>query len=874
MSKTRFTQWIVLACMGAVAACTSGEGGTVGNTEVNVIVPNGAPSLGGGSSAPGLIDIQSVEYTINCLGNSDTFLENNASFPDEVRLEGNLEVVDGQTSPQGPIPPEFGTPRPGDGAEVWQAFMDLPPGPCTIQLRARDNDGEVICTATEPFDITADTLAKVNLVLVCDVSYQAPVGMLDVDATFSFVVGNFCPDLFVLNCLDSNPQEQIISTILPPFAVTTCEVRFRDGDSTCGAGCDPQTCVVTPEGIDCTPGPDPGVSTTVSCVDGQIDCDFNSLTTETSCTFAGDTLGATPVGGPIVPNAPGAGAFAVACIPPLLGGTPGATVVCTAVTTDGDEDCNKQKVVSVNCPGLTPCQQLDADNGGTGTQGGADAYCDGADGTVCISSTCDDGLAIANSCGGAGSTTCCTGAPVPDGADCSAEVPPLASCQGGVCTLDACLVDADCDSGAECTSIFPGICNVGTGVCAPEANDPAGSSCDDGLGPLSGACDGGGTCVDICSFNAPCPDDANVCTVPSCDPVDGTCSLVPGNEGGTCDFTGPGSADGSCIAGTCVFTPDTCNFAQTGSDLTSQVGIVGVACTNSVTAAQSPFPFTLEVDVPEPVISGAPFNASFDGIGVFPEFFLDAAQGVVPGGVSTAELVDIVATVQVRSGATGADVPLGADTSSLTPGAVLTCDIPAGQVCLVDLDCAGGFGNCNIPVVLAELPTSTDCGVAGTCDLLGKTGAGSQCALNGFCITGDLIIEFLDSGPQPFTATGASGGSVLFGWSDGVGAGTTPVPGLVLCPASAPNCTDPFMPDGCYDLPAAVFSDPTAPIGIRVNASGLFVPIQCAQAEPGGICASGEGCLVDADCGLAPCVITTDVACPTPDAALITCPIN
>jgi len=158
--------WIsLLVGLGAVAlsACSSGESGTAGNTELNVIVPTNA-------GTPNEIDIATVEYTITCAGNSDTFLDNGASFADEVRIDGNLEVVDGRTDPQGAIPPEFGTPRPGDGAEVWQGFMDLPPGPCSIELRARDNDGEVICTAIEPFVITADTTAKVNLVLICDTS--------------------------------------------------------------------------------------------------------------------------------------------------------------------------------------------------------------------------------------------------------------------------------------------------------------------------------------------------------------------------------------------------------------------------------------------------------------------------------------------------------------------------------------------------------------------------------------------------------------------------------------------------------------------------------------------------------------------------------
>jgi len=883
MTKTRFTQWIVLVCMGALAACTSGEGDTVGNTELNVVVPNGAPSLGGGSSAPDLIDIQSVEYTINCLGNDDTFLENGASFADEVRLEGNLEVLDGRTNPQGAIPPEFGTPRPGDGAEVWQGFMDLPPGDCTVELRARDNDGEVICTAQEPFVITADTTSKVNLVLVCDVSFQAPVGMLDVDATFSFVVSNFCPDLFVLNCLDSAPQEQVVAPPpIPPVATTLCEVRFRDGDSQCGESCDPQTCVVTPEGLDCTPGPDPGVSTTVTCVDnfgaGQIDCDFNALTTETSCVFNGDTLGATPVAGPIVPNAPGAGAFVAACTPPALGGTPGATLTCTAVTTDGDEDCDKVKTVDIACPGLTQCATFGDANGEAASDAGGDAACAAtASSQICLDSTCNNAT-----CDGSDRSLCCDDVAVNDGGDCSSENPPLAVCNAGVCETDACTVDADCDDGNECTT---DTCDVGTGVCTNDGAPNDGNACqpDASCGATDGTC-GGGTCTanDACSVAGDCPNTPAAPADPQCtaavctsDVCGNFCDIdLAANAGSVCDFN-PSAADGVCQAnGECVFAPPSCNFDNNGSDSTPTSGIVSVACTNSVTTAQSPFPFTLIVDVPGSVVGGGSFNASFDGIGVFPEFFLDAAQGVVPGGVSVAELVDIVSTVQVRSGATGPDVPLGADTTALTPGAVRFCNFPTDQVCT----CPGGTlpgdtcaepacvgGTCNAEQVLAALPTSTDCAGGGTCDGLGKTGTGSQCDLNGFCITGDLIIEFEESAPTAYTADPS--GTVLFGWAD------QGVPGLVLCPAAAPNCQDAFMPDGCYDLPAAVFSNPTAPIGIRVNASGLFVPIQCAMAEAGGICASGEGCLADGDCATPPCTPTTDVACPTPDSSLLTCNI-
>ncbi len=408
MSKTRFTQWIVLACIGSLAACTSGEGGTAGNTEVNVVVPNGYDA---GSSAPALIDIQDVEYTVDCAGNNDTFLDNNASFPDEVTLNGNLEVQDGRTNAAA----IYGDPAIDGQAEIWQGFMDLPPGPCTIELRARDDDGEVICTAQEPFIIAADSTTKVNIVLICDISFQAPVGMLDVDGTFSFNVGNFCPDLFILNCLDSAPAEaQVLPPPNPPLAGTQCQTRFRDGDSTCGAGCDPQTCVPNgTSGLTCTPGPDPGVSTTVTCTDAFLDCNGDG-TPDGSCTFNGDTVGTLgdPPSG--FPGAPLPGGFFLTCIPPALGGSPGATAVCTAVTTDGDLDCDKTKVVEVTCPGLSPCDP--AQPGRTGLRRRHD----------CTADSCDE------STGGAVCVNDCSAGR--HGLHLGTEPPP--ACQAGVCTSD------------------------------------------------------------------------------------------------------------------------------------------------------------------------------------------------------------------------------------------------------------------------------------------------------------------------------------------------------------------------------------------------------------------------------------------------------
>ena len=337
MRKTRFTQMVVLVCIGSLAGCTSGEGGTVGNTELNVIVPVGSDLSGPGTTP---IDLQRVEYTINCEGTPSTFLDDNTPLPDDgaVQINGNLEVVDGRTSfasgkacnggdengrtcAAGQAGQDFCAPGGGtcdkvadfgpnlrNQSEIWQGFMDLPQGPCTVQLRARDGDGEVICTATENFQILPDVTTKVNVLMICDISFQAPVGSLDLDGSFSFVVGNFCPDLFVLNCNAQDEPVQVVDTFVGPQAPSLCEVRFRDVDSTCGENCDPQTCVETPEGLDCTAAASPGVSTKVTCVatppnSGAVDCgldgtpDFTPVTDQPSapCASSADCLGAQEV---------------------------------------------------------------------------------------------------------------------------------------------------------------------------------------------------------------------------------------------------------------------------------------------------------------------------------------------------------------------------------------------------------------------------------------------------------------------------------------------------------------------------------------------------------------------------------------------------
>jgi hypothetical protein len=447
--------------------------------------------------------------------------------------------------------------------------------------------------------------------------------------------------------------------------------------------------------------------------------------------------------------------------------------------------------------------------------------------------------------------------------------------------LDSCTLDSDCDSGALCTSIFSGICDVGTGLCAPEADDPSGTACDIGPGPDSGECDGGGTCIAICAANPPCPDDSpgipdnSVCTAPTCDPADGTCGLGSINEGGTCDFSGSGSADGSCSGGTCIFTPDDCGLTS---------GTVQIGCTNGVTSAQSPFPNQLTVEVNEPVFGGAPFQADVSGIGAFPQFFLDAAQSTVPGGVRSAIVEGFNATVAAYNGS--GTILLQADPSQVTPGLTQFCTYPGSTVCTSDGDCT--VPPCKTAVLVIDVPIAEDCGAGGVCEGLGQgfaDGPAAQCNITDapeFCVTGDLAVPlFAPGGPQALTA-GASG-EVVFNWAeDSV---------TVTCPATtgqAPGCINGdagTVPDGAFILPASIYGDPVGTPasvglnGIRLNVAGaLFVALQCHPGQDGGQCASGEGCLVDGDCATAPCTgigVDDDIIMPT-DLSLVPtrCTIN
>ena len=131
-----------LVCLAMLGACGSDDGAetdTTGNTELNAIV-----------RSQGSSPVESVEYTVHCVSDEDS------GAPDEVRLDGELELADSQAVKTGLLETV---------SERWTGFLDLLPASCSIQLRGRDDDGEVICTADVSFSVVADTATQVVVLL-------------------------------------------------------------------------------------------------------------------------------------------------------------------------------------------------------------------------------------------------------------------------------------------------------------------------------------------------------------------------------------------------------------------------------------------------------------------------------------------------------------------------------------------------------------------------------------------------------------------------------------------------------------------------------------------------------------------------------------
>ncbi len=754
--------------------------------------------------------IDRVDYRITCAGNpagtypipaADT-TGTDYAYNDSVDISGAFEVIDTN------VPP------------VWQAVMDLPPGDCTVTLSVYYQD-EVVCVGSQTLAIAEDATTKYDIVLVCSLSIDTPDGMADIDGTFTFITGNLCPKLYVLNAISS-----VIDITANPRA-TEIQYRAKDPDNTCGNNCDPQSCTTDNPPV-CTPAPynpnDPlcnpaagGDPTSAACLANGAGLVCTIVANETTGgafagTFISPADGVTPVGpvlpvnlntaagipgfilpglgGPAGTNAENSPAYPP--IPNLNGSLPPLVYVCdpsypgaiaiTVQCSDGDAECDQQKTIILSCPAI-------------------DYFCDppidcSSSGECLTDGVCNPGC----------NPVCDPTQPLYDATACCAAPNPTDSCGALEC--------------ANC----------------PGRNFPRapGTVCTEGSGSV---CDGAGSCVEcIDSQNTGFPQSN-----PNCDSTPVDCLLPSVCSGNACQPRavapdGTVCSNGVCSGGTCVFDPiDPCQ--DTDPALCTKVITVG--CTGNVTADISILPFTQTTD-PDPIIGSSAVTGTTTGIVEFSETFLDAAQGAVPGGVTAANLVDLQVPVQVRSGGTFPNVVLGPD-----PALVYTC-LYSGGTCdpandLSSIPGSRGNSGC-IPTGafnpcgrIVNVPISSDCSSGGVCDTLGKNA--SQCLLNGFCVTGGLPLQ-LSSGA--ISGTAAASGNILFGWYDD--AAVCPFPAGSLC-----------------TLPAAVFVSGTcaaggdlsclntAPMGFRVNVSGLSVALQCNQAVDGGTATTSAVTSADSD---------------------------
>lgn len=277
--------------------------------------------------------------------------------------------------------------------------------------------------------------------------------------------------------------------------------------------------------------------------------------------------------------------------------------------------------------------------------------------------------------------------------------------------------------------------------------------------------------------------------------------------------------------------------------------VMTIGCANNVTPDNSLLDWKLEVDVPNPIVSGESFNADLGGTAVFDEGFLDTGDALIGGGLEVVNLVDLKATVHVREGASGPNVTLTVDEDSYdyeclqgrtacdpqndlegTPGARPNSDCQPES----SLNPCGRF---------IRVPTSSDCGPDGPCAERNKTGPDSQCDRNGFCVTGDLTIQ-LEAATGRYTAD--SEGEVLFGWAD---------------ESTGATIRESGSDAGTWILPDAVYSEPTGPLGFRVSVGGIPVALECTMAV------DCKGPLSNVDC-------LNFLTSPTPSFALISFPIE
>lgn len=228
---------------------------------------------------------------------------------------------------------------------------------------------------------------------------------------------------------------------------------------------------------------------------------------------------------------------------------------------------------------------------------------------------------------------------------------------------------------------------------------------------------------------------------------------------------------------------------------------ISIACRNSVNDVTSVLTWELTVE-PGTIEGGETFFPTLNGVAVFHEEFLDDALDEL--AVDEINLVELNATVQVRSGATGDPVKLTNREYSyecfLSPRESCdprnddpSCEVP-GRCSNSDCQPESPQNPCGRFI---RLPISNDCARDGLCATLGERKM-QHCDMWGFCAIGDLEIPLKKQSGGEYIADPE--GKVLFGWAEGA-----PIDQMPLA------------------------TDPPGPLSLRLGIDGFPVAIECAM---------------------------------------------
>ncbi|MCB9850760.1 MAG: hypothetical protein H6817_08650 [Phycisphaerales bacterium] len=216
------------------------------------------------------------------------------------------------------------------------------------------------------------------------------------------------------------------------------------------------------------------------------------------------------------------------------------------------------------------CVAEPANEGGACDDGDNCSTGDACSNGVCVGAQVDcsgfDDACNAGFCDGASGL--CDVTPVNEGGSCN---------DGDLCTIDdACAIGSCTGVPVDCSHLDDdcnvGVCEPTTGGCIAVPRNEGGA-CDDGNGcTVNDACNSG-----ICEgVTKDCSASGDVCNTGVCIGTTGVCEAIPANEGAACDDSDGCTQNDVCNSGTCAGTPLDCSAFDDACNAGVCVGTSGV----------------------------------------------------------------------------------------------------------------------------------------------------------------------------------------------------------------------------------------------------------------------------------------------------------